>query len=93
MSREDLAHHLSREILEEAVNVGADCLAITCPMCNVLLDLQQKEIEKRYGITLNMPVLYFTQLIGLALGHKPKELGLDKNMVSTASVTKKLGVG
>ena len=92
MSREDLAHHLSREILEEAVNVGADCLVITCPMCNVLLDLQQKEIEKRYGITLNMPVLYFTQLIGLALGHKPKELGLDKNMVSTAGVLKKLGV-
>ncbi len=61
-------------------------------MCNVLLDLQQKEIEKRYGITLNMPVLYFTQLIGLALGHKPKELGLDKNMVSTAGVLKKLGV-
>ena len=92
MNREDLAHHLSRDILEEAVKIDADCLVTACPLCDVMLDLKQKEIETRYGITLNVPVLYFTQLIGLALGHKPKELGLDKNVVSTASVLKKLGV-
>jgi heterodisulfide reductase subunit B len=60
---------------------GADCLAAACPLCQSNLDMRQKDIEARFGTTLGIPVLYFTQLIGLALGIPERSLGLDRLFV------------
>ncbi|MDP2844775.1 MAG: hypothetical protein Q8N79_01700, partial [Candidatus Methanoperedens sp.] len=49
-------------------------------------DAYQSKIESLYNITLGLPVLYFTQLMGLGLGIAPKKLGLDKNMVPTDKI-------
>jgi len=55
---------------------GADCIVTACPLCQLNLDLRQEDIEARFGDRLGLPVLYFTQLLGLALGLKPHALGL-----------------
>ena len=72
--------------LGDAVDQGADCLVTPCPLCHLNLDLQQPLAEKAVGRTLNMPVLHLPQLVGLALGLEPKELGLQQHIVKPTSV-------
>jgi len=72
----EIAERLSRDILAMARDAGADCIVTACPLCQLNLDLRQRDIEARFGDRLGLPVLYFTQLLGLALGLKPHELGL-----------------
>ena len=62
--------------LGDAVDAGADCVVTPCPLCHLNLDLQQPLAEKVVGRDLGMPVLHLPQLVGLALGLSPKELGL-----------------
>jgi succinate dehydrogenase / fumarate reductase cytochrome b subunit len=57
-----------------------------CPLCHLNLDLQQPLAERLAGRTLNMPVLHLPQLVGLALGLDPKELGMSKHVVKPTSV-------
>jgi len=73
---------LSREILAMARDAGAECIATACGMCQLNLDLRQGDIEKESGETFGLPVFYFTQLLGLAFGLKPSELGLRRMVVS-----------
>ena len=56
---------------------GAQCLAVACPLCQVNLDLRQSDARKAHGDLPQTPALYVTQLLGLALGLAPKELGLQ----------------
>jgi succinate dehydrogenase / fumarate reductase, cytochrome b subunit len=78
--------------LEAAIMAGADCLVTPCPLCHLNLDSRQPEVEKALGRRLGLPVLHLPQLIGLALGIPPLELGLDKHIVSTQPVLAKLGL-
>ena len=73
---------LTREILAMAKAAGADCIVTACPMCQMNLDLRQKDTEKASGEQFNLPVFYFTQLLGLAFGLSRKELGLRSLVVS-----------
>jgi len=82
ITREELALGLTSGILKEAMEEGADCIVTPCPLCGVMLDAKQKAA----GVEAEIPVLYFTQLLGLAMGIKPKRLGLDKNFVPTDRV-------
>ena len=81
LSETDIVFQLSGEILNEALEAGAECIVVACPLCQSNLDLRQKAIEKRYRKRINLPVLYFSQLLGLALGMNMRELGLLKHMV------------
>ena len=72
--------------LGDAVDADADCLVTPCPLCHLNLDLQQPLAEKVVGRELDMPVLHLPQLLGLALGLKPKELGLQRHVVKPTSV-------
>ena len=56
----------------------ADCIAVCCPLCQMNLDLRQKQAGRQAKTRFDMPVLYYTQLMGLAFGCDEKELGLDK---------------
>ena len=75
-----------RPHLGDAVDADADCLVTPCPLCHLNLDLQQPLAEQVVGRPLNMPVLHLPQLVGLALGLEPKELGLNKHVVKPTSV-------
>jgi heterodisulfide reductase subunit B len=81
---------LTYEILKDAKETGADCIIVACPICQMAVDARQIEVEKEYNEKFDIPVLYFTQLIGLALGIEPKKLGLDKNFVSARNLLKSL---
>ncbi len=72
--------------LGDAVDADADCLVTPCPLCHLNLDLQQPLAEGVVGRELGMPVLHLPQLVGLALGLDPKELGMQRHVVKPTSV-------
>ena len=72
--------------LGDALDADADCLVTPCPLCHLNLDLQQPLAEKVVGRPLGMPVLHLPQMVGLAFGLEPKELGLNKHVVRPTSV-------
>jgi succinate dehydrogenase / fumarate reductase, cytochrome b subunit len=78
--------------IQEAIANGADCIVTPCPLCHLNLDSRQPEVERVIEQKLGLPVLHLPQLIALALGVSPKDLGLDRHVVSTRSVLEKLGV-
>ncbi len=88
--QEKVAYELTKVILDEAQRLGADCIVLACPLCSTNLELRQPDIEKAYDVSYKLPILYITELIGLAMGLAPHKLGLDKHLVSTQSVLKKL---
>lgn len=90
MTRADIAFEMARKILESAKNAGADCIALACPLCGMMLDAKQPDIEKALNIKFEMPIVYITQLLGLALGIEPNKLGLNKNIVDTKEIVGKV---
>jgi len=90
MTRQDIAFEMARKVLEGAKNAGADCIALACPLCGMMLDAKQPDIEEAFGIEIGMPVLYITQLLGLALGIDSGKLGLNKNIVDTKDIIGKV---
>jgi succinate dehydrogenase / fumarate reductase cytochrome b subunit len=72
--------------LGDAIDAEADCLVTPCPLCHLNLDLQQPLAERYSGRELGLPVLHLPQLVGLALGLEPKELGLGRHVVKPTSV-------
>jgi succinate dehydrogenase / fumarate reductase, cytochrome b subunit len=72
--------------LGDAVDAEADCLVTPCPLCHLNLDLQQPMAERLVGRPLDMPVLHVPQLVGLAFGLEPKELGFGKHVVKPSAV-------
>jgi succinate dehydrogenase / fumarate reductase cytochrome b subunit len=85
MNREASLKQAGRH-LGDAIDADADCLVTPCPLCHLNLDLQQPGAEKVVGRDLGMPVLHLPQLVGLALGLEPKELGMTKHVVKPTSV-------
>lgn len=77
----DVALKLNKEILECAHENSADIILTTCPLCQINLEAYQDKINKKFEIDFHLPVLFFTQALGLALGGKPKELGLNRNII------------
>jgi heterodisulfide reductase subunit B len=90
LTRTEITVRRSAAVIEMAQDAGADCIAVACPMCQISLDVRQADMEKLLGRKYNMPVIYVTQLIGLALGLPPAELGLNKLMVSPLAVLNKV---
>lgn len=82
ISEESLALGLLRKLLENAVDNGAQCLATPCPLCQTNLDAYQSRVNSKFKTNYNLPVLFISQLIGIALGIDPTSLGLNTNIVS-----------
>jgi len=78
-TRPDAALTLAGSKIEAAHGAGLECLVVTCPACFEMLDRRQEEALAAVGVKKPIPVLYFTQLIGLALGLEPDRLGLRFN--------------
>jgi heterodisulfide reductase subunit B2 len=92
LSRTDVVVNLTDSILGMAQSSGADCVAVSCPMCQVNLDLRQQDIRKQSGRDYQMPIVYITQLLGLALGIGSGKLGFSKLMVPSTTVLGKIEV-
>jgi len=74
----------------DAIDAGADCLVTPCPLCHLNLDMQQPEAAKVVGRDLDLAVLHLPQLVGLAMGFEPKQLGMPKHIAATTQVTDRL---
>lgn len=83
---EDLALGLIRKLLDNALENGAQCIVTPCPLCQTNLDAYQSRVNSKFKTHYNLPVLFISQLIGLALGVDPKSLGLNTNIVSPSEV-------
>ena len=80
----------SGRILELATRLGADAVVVACPLCQMNLDLRQDQASKEMDTRFNMPVLYFTQMMGIAFDLPEEELGLNKLCVSPNGLMRKL---
>ncbi len=80
----------SGRILDVAVKMEADCICVCCPLCQMNLDLRQKQAERQVNAKFGIPVLYYTQLMGLAFGCDPKTLGLNKLIVSADRIVDRI---
>ncbi|MDU4416997.1 MAG: CoB--CoM heterodisulfide reductase iron-sulfur subunit B family protein [Veillonella parvula] len=79
-------------INKDAATEGADCVVTPCPLCQMQLDMFQKEAKEVVGGGKDMPILHMSQLVGLALGISPAEMGMPKrHLTDTAAVTKFVG--
>ena len=87
----DTAYELIRRLLQNAAEYQADLLVTLCPMCQLNLDAYQSQVNRHFGTDFNLPILYFTQMIGLAMGLEPKELAIGQEIVSAASALRKIG--
>jgi len=87
--KRDVVLKLSAKILHMAREVGADAIVVACPLCHQNLDLRQGQINAHEGTRFDLPILYITQLIGLALGFSPTEMGLDKHLVDVDKLLRK----
>lgn len=88
VSNEDVVVRLTYNIIKSAVEAGANCLVTACPLCHFNLDIRQGKINSTLGTDFNLPVFYFTQLVGLALGIEGGSLNLNSHFVDTSSLLK-----
>ena len=79
------------DLLQCAVDQQTDILATACPLCQVNLECYQQQVNHEYGTRLSVPILFFTQLLGLALGIPEKELGIGSEFVSAQPALDKVG--
>jgi heterodisulfide reductase subunit B2 len=89
---EKVAMSVTKGKLDDLAQAGVDALCLVCPFCSVMYDGNQKSIESEFGVTYNLPVLYLTQVLGLAMGIDKKELGLNMNIVKTKDLLSKIGL-
>lgn len=83
---------LSSKILNSAYESGAEAIVVACPLCQTNLDTRQKAVGEQQGIQYNLPVIYFTQLMGLAYGYSPSAMGLKRLFISPLKLLKSKGL-
>jgi len=88
----DTAFELIRRLVSAADAHQADLMATLCPMCQMNLDAYQSETNKYFGTSYRMPVIFFTQLMGLAFGLEAKDLGFGLELVSARNALAKIGI-
>lgn len=92
----EIVEMLSKKILDDAMKHEANIIVVACPMCHSNLDMRQKNILKKYPKQKEIPILYLTQLMGLAMGLSYKQLGLHLHYINPVPVieekTSALGV-
>lgn len=86
------AFELIRRLISSADQYKADMMVTLCPMCQMNLDAYQGETNQHFHTNYHMPIMFFTQLIGLAFGKDPKELGFGKELVNARQALSRIGV-
>ena len=88
----EMSFEMIRRLISTADNLQADAMVTICPMCQLNLDGFQGETNRFFKTSYHMPALFFTQLMGLAFGIKPRELGFGMELVSARNLLDTLGV-
>lgn len=85
-TKEEVALKLIKDILLDVHQAGAELVVTICPMCQMNLDAYQDQVNQNFNLNLQLPVIYFSQLLGVAFGLSGRDLGLDKPIVSPRPV-------
>ena len=85
---EPQAFELIRRLLQNAADNNADMIVCMCPMCQLNLDGYQGRVNGFFGTEFHLPIMYFTQMLGIAFGLEPKKLGFGKEFVAAMPVLK-----
>jgi len=88
----ETAFELIMRLVADADERGAHLMATVCPMCQMNIDAYQNEMNHFFGTDYHMPVLFFTQLMGLAFGREPGEVGIGTELVSARNALANIGV-
>jgi heterodisulfide reductase subunit B len=91
LTRVDMVHKMTHDILLRAKKAGANAIACACPLCQANLDMRQAEIEKNYGESYNLPVFYITELMALAMDLPEARSYLGKHMVDCNPAIAQIG--
>jgi heterodisulfide reductase subunit B len=89
ISEEEASLELIKQLLDSAVSNGADVMVTGCPLCQLNVDAYQMMVNKKYKTNYHLPILFFTQLMGVAFGLDEKELGLKTSIVPVKKVLAK----
>ncbi len=86
LTRTDIVRRLTQKLFDKALQAGAEAIVVACPLCQSNLDSRQEEISREAGKNYDLPVLYFTELIGLAMGHRDAGKWFKRHFVSPAKL-------
>jgi heterodisulfide reductase subunit B len=78
---EETALLVTKQKLDHVVAAGADAMVLICPFCAIMYEANQRRVERLYETSYKLPVLYYPQILGLAMGFSPEEMGLKLNRV------------
>ncbi len=92
IASEDVAMRILREKMQSAKDSGANCVVTNCPACHTQFDVQALGLTNEAGESLELPALFVTQVLGLAMGLDPEPLGLDLNRVPLDPIADILGI-
>ncbi len=92
LSDADTSTQLVLNLLQAAEDSGAEVIATECPTCHSGLEMHQVRAEKVFGITTKVKIIYFTQLLGLALGLSPRKLGIHENISDSIDLLKQKNI-
>ena len=90
LEKEDIALAMNGANLKEAKDGGADAMVTPCPLCHMSLDIYQERASRKVETNLNLPVLHLPQMLGLAMGVKAKDLGVERHLVSVDEIVKRI---
>jgi heterodisulfide reductase subunit B len=89
LPKEEIQRRLSGKVIEQALAAGAEAMVAGCPLCHVNLDLKQAQINKALGTDYHVPILYLSQVLGLAFGLSADDVMLQKNIVDPRPLVKR----
>lgn len=90
LEKENIAVKMVAKNVKDASDHLADCMVTPCPLCHMNLDIYQRRAEAAANGPLNLPILHLPQLVGLAFGFSPKQMGLHRHLVPTTPIEDKL---
>ena len=88
LEKEAIAVAMAGTNMKEAKEEGADFMVTPCPLCHMSLDLYQEKAGKALNTSLNLPILHLPQLLGLAMGVPPQDLGLSRHVIPVDSIVR-----
>jgi heterodisulfide reductase subunit B len=92
LTRTDIVRKLVDRLFSMAVEAEADCIVTACPLCQANLDTREAEAAQTFKKSYNLPVYYFTELLGLALGSKEVKTWLGRHIVNSSDLLEKKGL-
>ena len=92
LSDADTSTQLVLNLLQAAEDAGAEVIATECPTCHSGLEMHQVRAETEFGIKTNVKIIYFTQLLGMAMGLSPRKVGVTDNVSDSLDVLQTRGI-